>query len=463
MGCGATSSTGALREQSAGESRRRSRWAQTLTLSQRLLPRVQKSPAHMFGSRFEFYAKRVRSLSTDPYVRSRAGKLTVDASVLRAWAAQPELFPCLRELISLRGISTINCAQVLSEFCAMSAITSLTVPADTLVALAGSTARLWPSLQKLVVHDGSVDTSIREQWPRIFSETLTSASTLRHLELRLVVPVPDHIHLIASMRTLTVLKLWVSAVLPDLPSHAFPALRTLLVHEIGWSGGPQHVLRACSSKSLRDLDLSFISGCGGKDQVDEIREALSLIASHVHLCTLTLGFFMPRLSSTGQSEEFGPFLHALGALPHLEVITITSLFVQLALNFDDVLVALNCFPRLKEWHLRSAGAASSSELGKCAPVSLRQFLELLRHRPNIIKLPVAIASPELPCDDTLSSFGTHRCENVTIMAAGDTPEMQHIVQRLFPRTVPPEQVWLTGHDISRTAHASAAVWAGKLS
>jgi hypothetical protein len=176
---------------------------------------------------------------------------------------------------------------------------------------------------------------------------------------------------------------------------------------------------AITIQDLRDYDHEWET----QVSVQDLHSLLALVGRYTSLTGLSVRWCFDLLDPDTN------ICLSLPPLPQLADLLIEGYFYPtLQVNVEQVQHVLTLYPRLEHWRYRSSVTES-----EYAPVSLSELLDLLHLYPSIEELPVVIASADLPSEDTIAQFGTHKYgPKLDVQAGVPTVDLDDVVSRVLP-------------------------------
>jgi hypothetical protein len=364
----------------------------------------------------------------------------VHPTVLVAWGWQHSLFPLLRELSVCGHLSRDSARdeEAFRHFLRAPSLTSLEVVTasklcnftqDSVDALLHACVGL-RSVKIMEVSDEEnadvMDTL--QSWPRLLHKIVARAAHMRALRLEWNIPVQWEtvVHL-AAMPTIQELSLCRIVGVPASPSlHVgapFSALHSLCITDETPHICLLHTLfRTCAMPHLTYLDITIQDyRSEGELQVSEqeLHSLLALVGRHhtgLTYLSVVLSLLLPNAD----------ICVALPPLPHLTHLCARGWYSP-SLDFEGIRRVLALYPQLEHWTYQE-------DMRKLhAPVSLSELLDLLHPYPSIEELPVVITSADLPSEETIAQFGTHRYgPQLDVQAGVPIADLDEVVSRIFP-------------------------------
>jgi hypothetical protein len=362
--------------------------------------------------------------------------------VLVAWGRQHSLFPRLREL-SVCGRLSVDPArdeQALTHFLRAASLTWLEIKRP------GKLCRLTQDSVEDLLHacigleavtvseagiEGDADYEDALQlWPRLLDKMVARAAHLEGLYLRdsdLLMQWETFVHLAAmeTMQWLTANKILGVPANPSLHVAApFPSLRSIEITDSTPHLRLSHTLfESCITPHLTSLNITIIDRHPeGEPQVSvqELYSLLALVGRHSGLTCLSM-----HLSLLVPFSPNADLCLALPPLPHLTHLNTGEDIQSPRPGVEDVRRVLALYPRLESWEYQ--------DYRSHAPVSLSEVLDILRPYPSIRRLPVFIASADLPTEEIIAQFGTHGYGAMLYAKAdAQTAGLGDVVSRVFP-------------------------------
>jgi hypothetical protein len=364
----------------------------------------------------------------------------VHPTVLVAWGRHHFLFPLLREL-SVCGDLSLDPArdeQAVSHFLRSPSLTSLEVVTasklcnlthDSMDALLHACVGL-KSVKIMQVSDeeGAYYMDTLQSWPRVLYKIVTCAAHLRVLDLSWNIPVQwetlVHLAAMPTIQELSLCRIFGVPASPSLHMEApFSALHSLCITDETPHICLLHTLfQTCAMPHLTYLDITIQDDRSeGELQVSlqELHNLLALVGRHhtgLKYLSMVLSLLLPNAD----------ICLALPPLPHL-----TSLYAggwySPTLDFEGIRRVLALYPQLEHWTYQEGMRKLH------ASVSLSELLDLLHPYPSIEELPVVLTSADLPSEETITQFGTHRYGPLLDVQAGvPIADLDEAVSRVFP-------------------------------
>jgi hypothetical protein len=402
-----------------------------------------------FGRRFFQRARRVRRLSLYTYSkkdRTRPERFVVGPEVLGLWATTPGTLPRLRDLHIDEGylMKSPTHETLLPDFLSHHTLHTLALSSShsfvalferSQAALIVACAKLHKiTLERISYGDGDEgfedDVAVRNRWTAWTGRIIAHARNVRHLRIELPVDYAD-LHVLSTapaLETLYVTHIVDVPLVPvPFPSDAFLSLLELTLED-DTDGAllSCNVLSFCAGSKLERCTLTINTSppLTNKDKV----ALLTAVCKHERLAHLLID--SSEWAEVDSSYIFQDMWLLVGQLKpslYMQTLQLTmdsgESFPVNRLHVRDV---LQLYPNLRSWQRRD-------HCDLWAAMSLEEFMTVIKDRPDVRILPIAIECSDLPSALARASFGTHNYNtSLRILRRAFTDELRGAIWDLFP-------------------------------
>jgi hypothetical protein len=357
---------------------------------------IEKALEQGLGTRFVFYAKRLRTYSIHQTYEVRWNlEGATDESVLASWARMSHLFPRVRTLsLHTDGLCLLQEPATFARFLAPGRLLSLNLRLISGIAVHSDvTAALrvaGTSIQKLQVRAFGVNA---KEWTEQTHAILSSATKLRVVDAKMPL---DYTHLLYLVQNSHLTRLELDCirseqkphVMTPLPKGSFALQELVVVNDqtpTAWV--IRSLLDACISPSLVvcRFDLSLNPSLDAHD----FRKIFQSLGAHINLRHLTID---------GPEELHGDLTiaHILPILKDLRNLKELELPSDIVPNLPMVMLTelLHSCPRLESWRLSSNDELPLAD--SLCSLSFTAFVALIKSHPRIQRLPVIVSMEDQP-------------------------------------------------------------------
>jgi hypothetical protein len=377
-----------------------------------------------FGSRFYYYAKRVKE------VRLETDVVRIDPAVFTAWFEAGDAFPRLSRLhLNSQFITKPHSTTVVNGFLQPSTLTCLSIHHPR-GCLERSQSRILEACASTLTELKLTGTPRNAPlWSDFQHDLLSGTRSLRRLWTDAPISRKGFVGLAANLglESLRVQCAIDPLDVPQaLPPGAFENLRDLCL-----TGSSEEVVeRLLACLSSNHVLISFDMALSRTSEFPRLDSVIAQIGSHKSLERVGISInISSRVHLKPTLEWSTAFFGHLQRLPNLMWLNITPQGSFLPLSSAIVRSLVSQCPHIIHWRI-----ASKAHLSYHAKITLQDFLDILACRPDITVLPVMIDTSVLPSEAARALFGSHSYgPDLMIETTEVTPELEDIILTLFPR------------------------------